>query len=376
MAATCCHEVLHGDASVERLQRIFVEAICELCVVHAANAVVTVCAHPKSFIKMFQTTSLPLILLWRRDRSPDLDFSDKVGKSVANAVEAMLAALRRGDCGCAIINPTVPGGGVRCSFLKWSVRQSTAISILQTTSCASQRMFLCVGTALATGFVESETCFAESCDGTCFPSVDEAAVLCRLASESGICSKVSPFNACCCDVPAWYNRMMVWLVSAQCPSRTPLNLLVLGAGLCGIPLKLAKSYRDSIRIDVVDWDDAVLSAARSFHGDRFPCNVSVHCADANEFITNNEAARYDAVIIDLLSQGKLPSSVSSAAFLFAVKSVLFPHGFVLLNGSTRCEDFGSLVSALTDVFGNCDVQRAPLHDDPSSAVFLSQMKTT
>lgn len=160
---------------------------------------------------MSQTSILPA-LLWLRDRPPEHVRSIELSNCIMLAIEELLGRLARGACGCAIVNPTIPDGGVTVPYLRWSPRLCCLVFILETTHSIPCRRYLCFGNSLATGFMESEELILDSshvCDGTCrlVPAdMERISQPKRVATDEAICL---------CALPAWYCRVMTTISSGS-----------------------------------------------------------------------------------------------------------------------------------------------------------------
>jgi spermidine synthase len=129
-----------------------------------------------------------------------------------------------------------------------------------------------------------------------------------------------------------YMRRLGHLLDAMAPG--PLRVLHLGAGALTLARYVAVTRPGSEQL-AVDNDPALIEMVR----ERLPlppsrkARIRVRIGDASTELMGMRPAWFDAVIVDVFTQGRTPASLTSAEFMAAAARVLREPGFVAINVS-------------------------------------------
>ena len=115
----------------------------------------------------------------------------------------------------------------------------------------------------------------------------------------------------------------------------PRRALVLGLGGGVIPNAL-RTFDNTIEVDSVELDPAVVKVAQSHFGYREDAHSRAHVDDARVFVRKKrrEGAVYDFIVIDAFDKDYIPEHLLTREFLNEVKSLLSTNGVVAANTYT------------------------------------------
>jgi spermidine synthase len=129
-----------------------------------------------------------------------------------------------------------------------------------------------------------------------------------------------------------YMRRLGHLLDAMAPG--PLRVLHLGAGALTLARYLAATRPGSDQL-AVDNDPALIEMVR----ERLPlppsrkARIRVRIGDASTEVMRMRPAWFDAVIVDVFTQGRTPASLTSAEFMTAAARTLRESGILAINVS-------------------------------------------
>lgn len=107
------------------------------------------------------------------------------------------------------------------------------------------------------------------------------------------------------------------------------SVLVLGVGLCSIPVMLQKNFGQQAKYVAVDIDKMVINLSRQFVLPDVLANIDFQEADAYDFVAT-DTRRYDLIAVDVFIDTNTPSKFRSSEFLLNLKTLLKPDGGILL----------------------------------------------
>lgn len=110
------------------------------------------------------------------------------------------------------------------------------------------------------------------------------------------------------------------------------RILMIGVG-GGTAIRLLSKQFPSAFIDAVDIDSTVLDISRMyFHLDQIT-NLSLIQNDGSAFVKKAGKAktRYDIIVIDVFIGRFVPEFVEKPEFISSLKSILSPHGLLIIN---------------------------------------------
>lgn len=108
------------------------------------------------------------------------------------------------------------------------------------------------------------------------------------------------------------------------------NVLLLGVGLCSVPLILEKIFQKKYNYSAVDIDPEVIRLATKYGLPLLSSPIKMHCIDAFEFV-KKEKEQYDLIIVDLFIDDVVPSDFEKNEFLAAIKNLLPENGLLMYN---------------------------------------------
>lgn len=118
--------------------------------------------------------------------------------------------------------------------------------------------------------------------------------------------------------------------------RQPKRVAMLG-NAAGTAARAYARYYPSAQIDGVELDPAVSAAGRRFFGMGEIPTLTVHDADAREFMRRTDR-RYDVIIVDAYRPPYVPFYLATKEFFQLVRKHLTPGGIVALNVATTPDD--------------------------------------
>jgi len=181
--------------------------------------------------------------------------------------------------------------------------------------------------------------------------------------------EASRFNTKTKEVKHWYaTQICSNILDNISDVNSPINILVLGVALGGIPIHLLHRL-PSARVTGVDITGQYYEIIRNYaETDR----LELIEADANEFVKNPEP-KYDIIISDIFDDITMPDFVLSEDFLSNILAKLNPKGKFLLNSIGVSEN--KLQEILNKIFPNSDIK---IIDRPglslSNTISICQLK--
>jgi spermidine synthase len=130
------------------------------------------------------------------------------------------------------------------------------------------------------------------------------------------------------------------------------TILMLGLGGGSISTYLGR-FMPQTKIDTVELDPGVITAAKTYFGLRDSERVRYLEGDGRVFLNRNKA-RYDLILVDAYHGGYVPFHLLTREFYTLVKERLAPGGAVAFNVHDGTKLFTSTVRTLRDVFPTVD----------------------
>ena len=115
-------------------------------------------------------------------------------------------------------------------------------------------------------------------------------------------------------------------------SRLPkrCNVLLLGLGLGSVPDMLERKFFKDCSYTGVEIDENVLYLANKYVLHELKSPMSIHCADAYDFVQQN-TRRFDIICMDVFIDDQIPQRMMTAKYLKALKSALTSKGVLMYN---------------------------------------------
>ncbi len=137
----------------------------------------------------------------------------------------------------------------------------------------------------------------------------------------------------------------------------PRRFLVIGLGGGTLPAFLRRHYPEA-DIDAVDINPEVAQAAITQLGFREDARMRIHITDGRRFIESVQQP-YDAIFLDAFGADALPSHLTTAEFLSAVRRAVREDGVVIGNlwSSATRPPYDSMVHTYRETFGALHVLR-------------------
>jgi SAM-dependent methyltransferase len=126
----------------------------------------------------------------------------------------------------------------------------------------------------------------------------------------------------------WFYVELFHLAASRARNRG--RALFLGAG-GGVGLRQFAEVYPGIALDLVDIDPRVIELAHEWYGLGTIPNLTVHVADAFDFVASAPAACWDIVIADTYAGVDLPARLLSRSFFHNLSRVLRPGGALAVN---------------------------------------------
>lgn len=153
-----------------------------------------------------------------------------------------------------------------------------------------------------------------------------------------------------------------------------IQVLVIGLGGGFLPSHLLQScMKDAVNIESVEIDNRVADLATKFFG--FHVKEGVNEVEVTDGLTavqerKYKQKRYDFVLVDCMTNDRVPEDCRSEQFLSAVDEILTPGGVLMQNIWARsvdddaiASDYASALTAYHDVFGS-SVEEVASRDVP------------
>jgi len=158
-------------------------------------------------------------------------------------------------------------------------------------------------------------------------------------------SVVKPGDPAHVELP-YARAMPVGLLLAERPER----VLIVGLGGGTIPSFL-RHYYPRLKIDVVELDPEVVTAAKKFFGFQEDQNLRALVQDGRKYIEETKI-RYDVIFLDAFGADNVPPPLTTRQFLQACRRALAPGGLVVGNIWSRASNplYDSMIRTYQDVF--------------------------
>jgi len=170
----------------------------------------------------------------------------------------------------------------------------------------------------------------------------------RYRAESNIHSIVNLMDPD--ELPAPYTRFMsAGLLYAQQVGR----ILMIGLGAGSVSTYLARAMPQA-RIDVVELDPGVISAAHKYFGVQATDRVRIVESDARVYLKRHSEL-YDLILLDAYRELGVPFHLLTKEFYALVKERLAPGGAVAANIAGGTKLYASTLVTLRAVFAGVDV---------------------
>ena len=158
-------------------------------------------------------------------------------------------------------------------------------------------------------------------------------------------SVVKPGDPAHVELP-YARAMPVGLLLAERPER----VLIVGLGGGTIPSFL-RHYYPRLKIDVVELDPEVVTAAKKFFGFQEDQNLRAFVQDGRKYIEETKL-RYDVIFLDAFGADNVPPPLTTRQFLQACRRALAPGGLVVGNIWSRASNplYDSMIRTYQDVF--------------------------
>jgi spermidine synthase len=147
------------------------------------------------------------------------------------------------------------------------------------------------------------------------------------------------------DLPVRYTQMMT--VGVLYPPQ-PDKVLMIGLGGGSISSYLGRHLPDA-RIDTIEVDPGVITAAKNFFGLRETARVRYREGDGRVFLNRN-AETYDLILVDAFHGGYVPFHLLTREFYALVKQRLAPGGAAAFNVHEGTKLYASTLLTLRAVF--------------------------
>ena len=185
------------------------------------------------------------------------------------------------------------------------------------------------------------------------------------------------------DLPVRYTQVMT--IGALYPPQ-PGKILMIGLGGGSISSYLGR-YLPGARIDTIEVDPGVITAAKNFFGLRETPRVRYLEGDGRVFLNRN-AETYDLILVDAFRGGYVPFHLLTKEFYVLVKQRLAPGGAAAFNVHEGTKLYASTLLTLRAVFASVHlypsgqgetivvVTAAPAPDDGTLAARAAAMQQT
>ncbi len=127
-----------------------------------------------------------------------------------------------------------------------------------------------------------------------------------------------------------YAQRLAHVVDCAADEGAPLDLVHLGGGALTLPRYVAAT-RPGSRQDVVEADRGLLALVAEHLPVPDGAGISVHCADAREWLDSAPARSADVLIADVFGGSRVPAHLTSVEYARAAERVLRPDGVYAAN---------------------------------------------
>jgi spermidine synthase len=114
------------------------------------------------------------------------------------------------------------------------------------------------------------------------------------------------------------------------------NVLVLGVGLCSVPLILEKKFLKKYKYAAVDIDAEVIKLAKKYATPKLESEIEFFCEDAFEFV-KKRSKYYDLIIVDLFIDDLVPEQFEQEEFMEHLKQISTEKALIMYNRVTTNE---------------------------------------
>lgn len=132
----------------------------------------------------------------------------------------------------------------------------------------------------------------------------------------------------------------------------PENLLMIGLG-GGTTSRYLHHHMPALRIEAVELDPGVISAARKYFGAVEDSTYSITATDGRIFLIRNRVL-FDMIVVDAYRGGYIPFHLTTQEFYNLLKSRLKEGGCMIANLNGRSRLFDSSLTTLSSVFDVVD----------------------
>ena len=108
------------------------------------------------------------------------------------------------------------------------------------------------------------------------------------------------------------------------------EVLVLGLGLCSIPIILESYKKQKFNFTGIEWDETVIYLASKYIIPQISSYLDVVQADATQFVHYTEE-KFDLICIDIFVDDKIPPEALSMEFLQGAADCLNENGILISN---------------------------------------------
>jgi spermidine synthase len=115
------------------------------------------------------------------------------------------------------------------------------------------------------------------------------------------------------------------------------NVLVLGFGSGSVASILQEEYGMDVEITGAEKDEVVVELAKKYFSlDKYK-KLTLHCADAYDFIISNSLQPFDLIVVDVFVDLLVPGKFQDEKFLTALNKLLSENGILFYNFIARDE---------------------------------------
>lgn len=114
------------------------------------------------------------------------------------------------------------------------------------------------------------------------------------------------------------------------------NVLLLGVGLCSVPLLLENKFKKKYKYTAVDIDAEVIKLAKKYATPKLESEIEFFCEDAFEFV-KKRTKYYDLIIVDLFIDDLVPEQFEQEEFMEHLKQISSEKALIMYNRVTTTE---------------------------------------
>lgn len=120
-------------------------------------------------------------------------------------------------------------------------------------------------------------------------------------------------------------------IHARIKQREIKSVLILGFGGGSIANILQDEYGKNVEIVGVEKDEVVIELAKKYFSVEKCKNLSLHCADAYDFVLNTFLAPFDLIVVDIFVDWMVPEKFQEERYLMALNKCLSANGILFYN---------------------------------------------